>query len=96
MDGVFLTLGLWLISDNYAVVLWCEQAKVDGGCLEVGDVGNDKDDGYGGDDGGDGPAQAIWPLLSSHCLSVSHRASCRIRHTLLDPHILTSHQLDLT
>ena len=73
------------------------------GCLEVGDVGDDSDDdgdggedgGGGGEDGGDGPAQAIWPLLPSHCLSVSHRASCRIRHTLLDPHIHTSHQLDL-
>ena len=74
------------------------------GCLEVGDVGDDSDDdgdggedgGGGGEDGGDGPAQAIWPLLSSHCLSVSRSASCRIRHTLLDPHIHISHQLDLT
>ena len=79
-------------------MLWCSgvsRQKLRGGYLEVGDVGDDSDDADGGDDGGDGPAQVIWPLLSSHCLSVSHRASCRIRHTLLDPHIHTSHQLDL-
>ena len=41
---------------------------------------------------GDG-AQAIWPHPpSSHCLSVSRTASCRIRHTLLDPHVHIMHQ----